>query len=60
MQIHTKEHYEVISEFEKNFKGERFDKESKDLWPKGIVYQDGYVNKMFLAFRLGVSLGKVI
>jgi len=59
MQIHTKEHYDLIKEFEKTFKGARLDKEEKSLWSKSIVYQDGQVNKLFIAFRLGYSLGKV-
>jgi len=58
MQLHTKEHYDLIKEFEKTFKGKRFDKETKELQIKGQVYQDGNVNELFLAFRLGYSLGR--
>jgi hypothetical protein len=55
----TKEHYEVIAEFEKSFKG-RFNKEPLELWKKGQVYQDGNLNDLFKAFLLGYSLGKVM
>ena len=57
--LKSKEHYELMAQFEKTVIPGRCDKESKDLWPKGIVYQDGQVNKMFLAFRMGYSFGKV-
>lgn len=52
-----KEHYALMAEFEKAFRGNRLDKEEKGFWPKGIFYQDGKINSLFLAFRLGYSLG---
>jgi hypothetical protein len=51
----TKEHYDLIAQFDKTFRGRRLDKESRDLWPRGQVYQDGAVNELFLAFRHGYS-----
>lgn len=45
--------------FEREFKYERLDKEEKDMWSKGRIYRDGLVNKLFLAYRSGYSLGKV-
>ena len=57
MSLFSKEHYDLINDFERNF-SERFDKEDKSLWAKSIIYQDGEVNKLFLAFRLGYSAGK--
>jgi len=60
MKLHSKEHYDMMSEFEKTFKRERLDKEEKTLWTKGIIYQDEHVNKLFLAYRVGYALGKVI
>ncbi|MFA5378286.1 MAG: hypothetical protein WC455_21205 [Dehalococcoidia bacterium] len=59
MIIKTKEHYDLIAQFERTFKGERLDKEPKDIWSNGRIYQDGKVNSMFLAYRLGYSYGKV-
>lgn len=61
MAIHDKEHYELMEQFEKNYKGRRFDKEPKELWGTlKRIYQDGLVNELFLAYRLGYSLGKVV
>lgn len=55
----SKEHYELIAAFERSHK-ERFDKEDKSLWPKGIIYQDGRVNDMFLSFRHGFVYAKCV
>ena len=59
MTIGSKEHGDIISSFERNFPGERFDKEEKGLWKKGQVYQSGMVNKMYKAYILGYSAGRV-
>ena len=58
MQITSQEHYDLMANFERTFKGSRFDKEPKNLWPMGVVYQDGEVNKLFDAFRKGYALHK--
>lgn len=58
MSLFDKEHYELIAEFEKVFKG-RFDKEAKERWAKGYIYQNGEINQLFIAFRHGYALGKV-
>lgn len=55
--LHDKEHYDLIAAFERTRK-ERFDKEDKALWPKGVIYQDGRVNALFLAFREGYAYAK--
>lgn len=57
--LHTKEHYDLMAKFERDFKHERLDKEDKELWSKGRIYQSGAVNSLFLAYRLGYSFGKV-
>lgn len=54
----SKEHYDLMAQFEKAFRGHRFDREAKEYWPKGHVYQDGHVNNLFLAYRMGYALGK--
>ena len=59
MQLKSQEHYDLIANFERTFKG-RFDKEPKHLWPMGVVYQDGQVNALFDAFRKGYALHKSI
>ena len=58
----AKEHYDVIAQFEKDCKKfiNRTDKEPKELWARGLVYQDGRTNEMFLMFRSGYSFGKAV
>lgn len=53
----TKEHYELMAQFEKAYHG-RMDKEEKADWSRGIIYQDGKVNEMFKIYRAGFSYGK--
>ena len=63
MTLGSAEHYEIIEFFERAFVSQRslrFDKEHKDLWSKGHIYQDGETNALFLAFRQGVSYGKAV
>lgn len=54
----TKEHYDLMAMFEREFKHRRLDKEAKALWPKGVIYQDGHTNELFLAYRRGYAHGK--
>ena len=56
--LKSKEHYDLMAQFDREFRHARLDKESKELWPRGIVYQDGMVNELFLAYRRGYALGK--
>lgn len=58
MSLFSEEHYELIKMFEKEFKGNRLDKETKEIWSKGNIYQDGMVNMLFLAYRRGYALGR--
>ena len=55
----TKEHYDLISAFDKEFKGENLTKENESMWRKSIIYQNGATNKLFLAYRSGYMLGKI-
>lgn len=57
--IKTKEHYDLIDQFEREHRG-RFDKEPKELWAGGHIYQDGHLNDLFLAYRRGYSYGKAV
>ncbi len=50
----TEEHYSLLAAFERCHSG-RFDREDKSLWPKGVIYQDGRVNELFLAYRHGYA-----
>lgn len=58
--VGTKEHYDLMEVFEREFKGRRLDRENRELWAQGAIYQNGETNALFLAFRLGYALGKVI
>lgn len=55
--LHDKEHYDLMAAFERCHSG-RMDKEDKAMWPKGIIYQDGHVNDLFLSFRHGYAYAK--
>lgn len=59
--IKSREHYELMEMFERTSfehtsKG-RLDKEPKELWEKGNIYQDGRTNEQFIAFRAGYAYG---
>ena len=59
--IKTKEHYDLMSQFEKTAgKYYRLDKEPKDMWHKGRIYQSGEANNAFLMFRDGYEFGKCV
>lgn len=58
--LKSKEYYELMAQFEKEFKGYRLDKEAKELWQRGIIYQDGHLNEIFKAYQKGYAFGKVI
>ena len=58
MRVGSSEFYELVAMFDREYRGHRLDKEAKDMWPKGYVYQNGEVNQLFLAYRRGVALGK--
>ena len=60
MNIGSKEHYEMITDFEKSAKAlpvalGRFDKEEKSEWSKGNIYEDGATNGLFKLFSAGYS-----
>lgn len=58
--LKTQEHYDLMAQFEREFKGRRLDKEPRDGWARGIIYQDGHINELFLAYRRGYALGKAV
>lgn len=58
--LKTKEHQDLMAQFEKDCKPGRTDKEAKDLWARGIIYQDGHVNALFLVYRRGYAYGQAI
>lgn len=58
--LKTQEHIDLIAMFEREFSGHRLDKESKELWTMGRIYQDGELNERFLAYRRGYAYGKAV
>ncbi len=55
----SKEHMDLMCQFERDFKQERLDREEdKELWYRDRIYQSGKVNSLFLAYRLGYSFRK--
>lgn len=58
--LNTKEHYELLTMFERQYQHCRLDREPKEGWARGIFYQDGMVNEIFLAFRKGYAFGKAV
>lgn len=60
MTIGSQEHYDIIEMFDREFKGHRLDKEAKEFWARGHVYQHGEVNQLFLAYRKGFAFAKAI
>lgn len=60
MELRTQEHQDVMAQFEREFKGMRLDREAKNIWPLGRIYQDGQVNGLFLAYRRGYALARCV
>jgi len=58
--LKTKEHEDLMAMFEREFKGRRLDKERKEFWTMGRIYQDGELNELFLAYRRGYTFGKAL
>ena len=59
MGIKSKEHYDLMDMFEKEYKGLRLDREKdKEGWAKGRVYEDGRANELFLAYRKGYAFAQ--
>lgn len=64
--LHSQEHYDLIAAFEREFRRGDFpgrgslEREPKDQWAGGSLYQNGEVNALFLAYRRGYALGKVV
>jgi hypothetical protein len=55
----TKEFYDLRAVFEKTYGSERLDRESKELYSKGVYYQSGTTNNLFKAFLNGYQAGRV-
>ena len=55
LQIHTGDHDELMSMFEKDHRGYRLDREEKSYWKQGQIYQSGETNALFTAYRMGAA-----
>ena len=56
--LKSMKHEEIMEFFERLYPHLRLDREeSKELWAKGNIYQNGEANALFLAFRHGVTFG---
>ena len=60
MTLFSKEYYDLMAAFERDFKGRRLDREDKSFWPRRIIYQDGHLNDLFLAYRMGASYAEAV
>jgi hypothetical protein len=60
MQLHTQEHADLMTQFEREFRGHRLDREQKAMWRRCLLYQDGHVNELFLAYRRGYALARAL
>lgn len=58
MSIQSKEHYDLMTNFEQQFKTKPT-RESREIW-KHSIYCDGRINRDFLKFREGYALAKAI
>lgn len=59
--IKSREHYELMEHFERTIgRHLRVDRETKEMWHCGSVYQNGEANNLFIAYREGYSLHKCI
>ena len=59
MTIGSKEHYDILEQFERNFSDYRLDREDSSLWKKGQVYQSGQTNALYKAYIVGYSFERV-
>lgn len=58
--LNTQEHVDLVAQFERDCKPGRLDKEAREFWAKGQIYQDGHVNALFLVYRHGYAFAKAV
>jgi hypothetical protein len=58
MDLGSREHYELMEAFEREFRGHRLDREDKEFWRIEQIYQSGETNDLFLAYRRGYAFGR--
>jgi hypothetical protein len=61
MKLGSQEHHDLMEMFEREHRGEfRLDREPKNIWPIGRIYQNGEANIAFLAYRKGYAFGRAV
>lgn len=60
MRLLDREHYDLMAQFERQHSHMRLDREQKELWQKGNIYQNGAANAAFISFRNGYAFAKAI
>lgn len=61
MMVGTQEHDDLIAQFKRDFRsGYRLDVESREMWKRGHVFQNGETNDLFFAYLKGYALGKAV
>lgn len=57
MTLYSQEHYDLMEQFEREHSKRRIERENKELWAQGHVYQNADINALFLAYRRGYAYG---
>jgi len=55
MTVSSQEHYQLMVQFELDYKLNKPEKEPKQLWKCGFFYCDGETNLKFTAYRQGYA-----
>lgn len=55
MKLHSKEHIDMMQDFERIYSQNNLQKEEKRLWPQ-YTYKCGITNELFMAFWHGYEL----
>lgn len=56
----TKEHYDILDNFEREHGHMRLDREPTDQWSHGHVYQSGETNNAYREYLAGYMLGRCV
>jgi hypothetical protein len=60
MKVGTKEHYELMEQFERDYPHLRLDRENGSLWTSGMFYENGETNNYFKFYSAGYSFGRSV
>lgn len=59
-QVATREQYELLEMFKKDFEGHNLKMEDKEQWRRGYYFQDGRVNQLFQAYQRGYAYARAL